>query len=463
MSTPPTRPRKRLRTKTPPTPEPDAWTITAVLLSGSYFATVSDVWPLTTVKRLSKAFKREGKTDQVLQLVFGDEVLQDQTSLVEAGLYDQATLQVILVGESLLAVIQDDGKVKIFNAQTGDVSTMHNIAPCLDFNFIPFTRISDMTFQQHQKIVLMAQTSREALVYMQDFASGAQKKVLPLTTRHVTSSCLSQDGSLVAAGDVDGFIGICNINDYLKAGDTDASPFSIRWQASRAPPNRITKLLLSPKAKFVASNCDHDNTVVLWCTETGKRLRTFRQQRDLTAVWTFSFSPSGDILAIVTVEENDAKCFWRDDERPSANALGVATPIELWSIADGVLLKVLRGRVNPASDTFFRSSICFSPQGDLLVVSTQKAGVDVFDLQQKTHTFLEDRCPLHERALVFTADGDFLALASFGCWWLDTPRIWCTTTWTRKRGFEPEQWSNTKGAAAHHIYGPMLFGAVRTQ
>jgi WD40 repeat protein len=395
------------------------------------------VSPLITVKQLSEELKYTAQPDQVLQLVFQDDVLQNQKSLVEAGLHHQAAVKVILVQDFFLAVGLKGGDVKLFSGQTGELRK--TLRPSQG-RFAP----DSMHFRSFQSIVMGSNDATGSFIYKVDLSTGGRKLLMRFGF-DLTCACLSHDGSLVVAGDNNGSVGIWSIDKMQVALEQNSNacfldPNLRQWRACHDD-QALHCVMLSPNGELVATNCANEDSVVLWHADTGKRARTIRKKNDPSGVHTFinTFSPCGDIIAVMTLDISQKN----------------HTPIELWTVAGGKCLKVLRGTRN--DEDADGGGMVFSPDGDALAVNASPGIVDIFDLRQSVHKVLSVPCTdeQYSMSMAFSSDGSLLATASIGA---SEVQVWCSATWDIKCQFRVVA-SNRRGKHFNRQISCLAFAA----
>ena len=125
-------------------------------------------------------------------------------------------------------------------------------------------------------------------------------------------------------------------------------------------------VLISPDGKTVASwNSYGDNTIRLWDTATGKRIRTLTGHK--TQIKSVTFSPDGGTMVS-----------WSSYEE---------TTIRLWEVATGKQKRTLKGHIQLVE------SVAFSPDGNMLASGGLDGTIHLWsaDTGKQIHAFMDQR------------------------------------------------------------------------
>jgi WD40 repeat protein len=162
--------------------------------------------------------------------------------------------------------------------------------------------------------------------------------------------------------------------------------------------NHIYSLSFNPSSDLLAGGC-YNGKIHLWDVETGEMMTleghpqtmTMRDDEEYFAVFSVSFSPSGDVLA--SGGEDGKIKLWRVETGeliktlvghsrtvhsvtfdPSGDVLASGSTdsvIKLWNVRTGQLIKTLKG----SGDCH---SLSFSPSGDVIVAGGANSSIEIY-------------------------------------------------------------------------------------
>lgn len=155
-------------------------------------------------------------------------------------------------------------------------------------------------------------------------------------------------------------------------------------------------LAVSAGGRFVTRSADpSDNTATVWNTETGEKLRVFRERG--AGEGAVGLSPGGDVVATTYARSGN---------------------VRLWDAATGEQLRILRGPRGSVSHP------TFSPDGRWVAAGGEHATVRVWDVATGALRMVLTGHEAYTIRLEFSPDGSHLATASAD----GTARIWSLAT-----------------------------------
>ncbi len=239
----------------------------------------------------------------------------------------------------------------------------------------------------------------------------------------ILSVAFSPDGKLLATGDSNGEIRLCQVANgeqiVICKGHT----------------NWVVSLAFNPDGSVLASGST-DYTVRLWNVSTGQCLQTlWKHDSD---VWSVAFSPDGDLLAsgsddqtirLWSVKTNECLRIlrghtnWVLSVAFSPDGLTLVSgsddhAIRLWDISTGECLKIFQGHLDGIR------SIALSPDGQTLVSGSEDHKIKLWDVSSGNcvGTF-QGHCD-RVFSVAFSSRGDILASGSHD----QTVRLWSVST-----------------------------------
>lgn len=303
----------------------------------------------------------------------------------------------------LLASAENDGLIKIWDAQTGG-------------EWASFPKqaggVNSISFSPDSKI--LASGSDDGAITLWDVASGDKMMTLKGHSRQVSSVTFHPEGAMLASGSVDKTLKLWDINSgqeiltlpghvgvryvtcldfsadgrLLVSGSGSKTPSIKLWSIPdgreirtiyTAHSDIINSLSLSPDGKLLASG-SWDSTVNIWNVENGKIITTLKNNSH--PIWRVAFSRDGSMLA----STGDSA-------------------IKLWYAPDFQEMLTIPGHTEEVSD------VCFSPDGAMLASSSLDATIKLWDIARLKNNML----PGHSgdvRSIAFSPDGKLLASAS---------------------------------------------------
>lgn len=263
---------------------------------------------------------------------------------------------------------------------------------------------------------LLATTSQDSL-HIWQVPDGTLLQTISGTTEF-RDVAVSRDGSLIIAGDRNGYIEFRRLTDgkvlcQIRAHRADAVSVSLNSDDSQL------------------ASIGYDGDVRIWRIKDGSAISTLPSAN---AHYIAVFSPDGKYLA--TGSQGNILTLWRMDDNsllyqlttgesdrvnsiafsPKADFMAAAgyTQIYIWRIADGQLIMTL-----PADIV---SSVTFSPNGKFLAANSSR-GVSLWGLDSGKHLYTTEGHSNVVETVAFSPDGRILASGSFD----GTIQLWQTS------------------------------------
>jgi WD40 repeat protein len=261
-----------------------------------------------------------------------------------------------------LAVLGDDGNVRVWNAVTGDL-----------LKTIPLAdrpkSVSCIAFSPDGKWIVIGEDFTKAEVFtgrieLLDAAAGQEVRALVTHHWEVESVAFSRDGHWLASSNWDRKVRVMEFPSGNQVREFES-------------PSKPRSVAISPDSKVIASG-GSDSTVSLWDREGGKDLRRLTGHSDgISAV---SFSPDGQRLA-------------------SASGDGST---RIWNVSTGQSLHTLSGHVGAVTAT------AYSPDGKFVVTGGADDTVRFWDAAsgQNLETLGAHSSVWH---VAFSTEGKYLA------------------------------------------------------
>ena len=211
---------------------------------------------------------------------------------------------------------------------------------------------------------------RNVKLHNANFAhANLAKSVFAETFGAILSVAFSPDGKLLATGDSNGEIHLCQVANGQQI------------VICKGHTNWVVSLAFTPDGSVLASGST-DYTVRLWDVSTGQCLQTlWKHDSD---VWSVAFSPDGDLLASGS-----------DDQT-----------IRLWSVKTNECLRILRGHTN------WVLSVAFSPDGLTLVSGSDDHAIRLWNISTGECLKIFQGHLDGIRSIALSSDGQTLASGS---------------------------------------------------
>ena len=197
-------------------------------------------------------------------------------------------------------------------------------------------------------------------IHLWDLATGASRTIA-LAQRHersATGLTLSRDGNKAAVALYDG--SRPRVRVYELDGERELATFDPFHDVSSSSP-WISELVFSPDGKQLAIGLSMDHaaqdTIQLWDVTDGAEL-VRKLRRDDNAPGRLAFSPDGTLLA---------------------SAATGYTPVQLWRVADGTLVRSLAEKDKNRS-WYESSPLAFSHDGQTLATATKELEIVLFEV-----------------------------------------------------------------------------------
>ncbi|MUG98244.1 ABC transporter substrate-binding protein [Scytonema sp. UIC 10036] len=264
-------------------------------------------------------------------------------------------------------------------------------------------KLFSISFSPDSKTVV---TAGNDLVLWRNLDGKKLRQFLGNKSELITTS-FSPDGQILASGDTDGNILLCNLVNNKKC------------TLQEAHQTKVKSLSFSPDRKILAS-ASEDKTIKLWDRE-GNLLVNLPQTNKVLSI---SFSPDGNILASGSTKIIQ---LWDVKQRQLIKTLVASAPVnslsfssdgkilasgneaktvQLWSIPDGKFLDTLKGHGEGVN------SVNFLPNSDILASGSSDRTIRLWHASSGTKiTVLKGHtAPIY--GVSFSPDGKTLASAS---------------------------------------------------
>ena len=232
---------------------------------------------------------------------------------------------------------------------------------------------TDLTGWDFSELPLWQADLREISLQKVNFSrSDLAKSLFAERMGSILALELSADGKILATGD----------NGQIRIWQMPECKHVLTLFGHENPP--VLALALSPDGRMLASGSS-DRDIKIWEIATGKCVKTLLSHQ--ASIWSLAFSSDGKTLA---------------------SASGDGT-IKLWDTSQGIEIASL-----PITNPPLRDTLCFSPDGSLFAASTQKAGIQIWQLNplQCLQTIPVESA--QNGSIAFGPEGRFLAVSFVG-------------------------------------------------
>lgn len=265
-------------------------------------------------------------------------------------------IQSVAISRDGALIASGSGKIQLWNAHDGTplfeappVGGKNSVAISPDGQRLAFDS-TDRTVQ------VWEMTSQQLFTLPQEDKS------------EVFSVAISPDGTLVASASKDNTLRLWDLSNYNLLHELKAD----------AEIGIINQLAFSPDNQMLASASEHDKTVRLWETASGKLLKTLPSEQPPSSV---TFSPDGQILAegygngmvLLRSLSDDTPRNPPEMHTARVNSLAFSPDgkilasassddtVRLWRVSDGLPVRSLKGHTDAVN------SVVFSADGKMLI------------------------------------------------------------------------------------------------